>query len=115
MENLQKSISEDKLKNEIHDLELKLADTQREKEKVRIALEDSQIKNAELASLIDVSVKSLSRVQQNLRGGIETQTSEQISAEDNSATFVQQVQPEVTEPVPKVGFFKRAMKAAGFF
>ena len=115
MENLQKSISEDKLKNEIHDLELKLADTQREKEKVRIALEDSQIKNAELASLIDASVKSLSRVQQNLRGGIETQTSEQNSTEDNSATFVQQVQPEVTEPVSKVGFFKRAMKAAGFF
>ena len=116
MENLQKSISEDKLKNEIHDLELKLADSQREKEKVRIALDDSQIKNAELSKLIDASIKSLSRVQQNLRGGIEVQTSEEV-VEENAATFVQQdkIIPEVTETVQEDGFFKRIMKAAGFF
>ena len=114
MENLQKSISEDKLKSEIHDLELKLADSQRDKEKVRIALEDSEMKNAELAKLISASIKSLSKVQQNLRGGIEVQISENI-VEENPATFTQQTQPEVTEPAPKVGFFKRVMKAAGFF
>lgn len=116
MENLQKSISEDKLKSEIHDLELKLADSQREKEKVRIALEDSQIKNSELTNLIDASIRSLFRVQQNLRGGIEVQTSEEV-VEENAATFVQQekIQNEVTEPVQQVGFFKRVMKAAGFF
>ena len=116
MENLQKSISEDKLKNEIHDLELKLADSQREKEKVRIALDDSQIKNAELSKLIDASIKSLSKVQQNLRGGIEVQTFEN-EVEENAATFVQQdkIIPEVAEPVQEDGFFKRIMKAAGFF
>jgi len=116
MENLQKSISEDKLKSEIHNVELKLADSQRDKEKVRIALEDSEIKNAELTNLIDASIRSLAKVQQNLRGGIEVQTSENL-VEENVATFVQQEKntPEIAEPVQQVGFFKRVMKAAGFF
>lgn len=114
MENLQKSISEDKLKSEIHSLELELADSQREKEKVRIALEDSEIKNAELANLISASIKSLAKVQQNLRGGIEVQTLEK-DVEETQPTFLPQekVMPEITEP--QVGFFKRMMKAAGFF
>ena len=116
MENLQKSISEDKLKSEIHNLELKLADSEREKEKIRIALEDSQIKNAELCNLIDGSIKSLSRVQQNLKGGIEVQTAEKISDENDSATFQQEKNlPETPEPAKQVGFFRRIMKVAGFF
>ena len=116
MENLQKSISEDKLKSEIHNLELKLADSEREKEKIRIALEDSQRKNAELCNLIDGSIKSLSRVQQNLKGGIEVQTAEKISDENDSATFQQEKNlSETHEPAKQVGFFRRMMKAAGFF
>ena len=120
MENLRKSISEDKLKSDIHKLELKLADSEREKERVRISLEDSQIKNAELCNLIDASVKTLVKVQQNLRGGIEVQSLETKSAEENSTTFVQQEKtlPEISEPVldvPKVGFFRRMLKSAGLF
>ena len=116
MENLQKSISEDKLKSEIHNLELKLADSEREKEKIRISLEDSQIKNTELCNLIEISIKSLSRVQQNLKGGIEVQTAEKISDENDSATFQQEKNlSETPEPAKQVGFFRRIMKVAGFF
>ena len=118
MENLQKSISEDKLKSEIHNLELKLADSEREKEKIRISLEDSQIKNTELCNLIEISIKSLSRVQQNLKGGIEVQTVEKIPDEEETpATLIQQEKflPETSESTKQVGFFRRMMKAAGFF
>ena len=121
MENLQKSISEDKLKSEIHNLELKLADSERNKEQVRIALEDSQNKNFELCKLIEASTKSLQKIQIQLNNGIGVQAVDISNNEDqNKVTFAQteivneNVLPE-TPVEPKRNFFVRALKAAGFF
>ncbi len=84
MENLQKSISEDKLKGEIHSLELKLADAEREKEQMRIAFEDSENKNADLKNLISASITNLSRIQNSLKSVVEVNLPETETSEKNS-------------------------------
>ena len=97
MENLQKSISEDKLKGEIHSLELKLADAEREKEQMRIAFEDSENKNSDLKNLISVSLTNLSRVQNSLRTSIETKLPEQAET-----SVIQNIQSDNADNLDKI-------------